>query len=100
MAMSLDAVLSMFRCCVYLGHSLRMWVLVSRVWLSHGHVSGSGERGRKDLRNSRCMRVRFDTVMRPKISRLSLRFLKWGVGLSEDLILFAIAYLPTLREAY
>ena len=99
MAMSLDAALSIFRCCVYLGHSLKMWVLVSRVSSSHGHVFGSGERGRKELRNSPVYEcpVRH-CVMRPKISRLSLRFLKWGVGLSEGLILFEIAYLPTLGE--
>ena len=42
----------MLRCCSYLGHSSRMWVLVSRVSSSQGQVTGSGDRGRKDLRNS------------------------------------------------
>ena len=45
----------MLRCWLYLGHSSRMWDLVSRVLLLHGQVFGSGDRGRKDLRNSPCV---------------------------------------------
>ena len=47
-----EAVVRIFRCWLYLGHSVRMCVLVSGVALSHGHVFGSGDRGRKVRRNS------------------------------------------------
>ena len=48
----LEAFLRIFRCWLYLGHSVRMWVLVSGVVLSQGHVFGSRDRGRKARRNS------------------------------------------------
>jgi hypothetical protein len=44
--MYLDAFFSIFRCWSYLGHSLRIWLLVSMVSLSHGQVIGSGDRGK------------------------------------------------------
>ena len=44
----LEAFFRMFRCWLYLGHSVMMWFLSSRVTLSQGHVVGSGDRGRKE----------------------------------------------------
>ena len=43
----LEAFLSIFLWWVYLGHSVRMWFLVSRMVLSQGQLIGSGERGRR-----------------------------------------------------
>ena len=43
-----EALVSMLRCLVYLGHSLMIWLRVSRMLLSHGQWVGSWERGRKD----------------------------------------------------
>ena len=47
-----EAFVRIFRCWLYLRHSMRMCVLVSGVALSHGQVFGSGDRGRKMRRNS------------------------------------------------
>lgn len=44
--MYLEALVSMYWYWVYLGHSLRIWFLVSRVELLQGHMLESGERGR------------------------------------------------------
>ena len=44
----LDAFSSILLCWLYLGQSIRMWDLVSSVSLSHGHVVGSGDNGRKN----------------------------------------------------
>jgi hypothetical protein len=48
----LDAWTRMLRWLLYLGHSLMMWFLVSRISLLQGQWFGSGERGRKGCRNS------------------------------------------------
>ena len=51
-AIDLEALVRMLRCWLYRGHSLRICSLDSGVSSSHGHVVGSGERGRKNRRNS------------------------------------------------
>ena len=48
----LEALVSTLRWELYLGQSLMMWFLDSMVKSSHGHVMGSGDRGRKAWRNS------------------------------------------------
>ena len=47
-----DVLCRMWRCWVYLGHLWMMCSLVWNVWLSHGHVVGLLEFGRKFLWNS------------------------------------------------
>lgn len=53
-ARSLEPAVSNLRCLLYLGQSLMMWVLVSKMLTSQGQDVGSGERGRNlnDWRNS------------------------------------------------
>ena len=51
-ARCLEAFRRMCRYWAYLGQSLMMWFLDSRVLLSHGQFWGSGERGRNARRNS------------------------------------------------
>ena len=44
----LEALSRMFRCWLYLGHSVMIWFLSSRVTLSQGQEIGSGDKGRKE----------------------------------------------------
>lgn len=48
----LEALAKSFRCRWYLGQSLRMWFLVSRMSPSQGQVVGSADRRMNDWRNS------------------------------------------------
>ena len=88
----LEPLVRISRCWLYLGHSLRMWLLDSLAELSHGQVVGSVERGRKVWRNSPVYEcpVRH-WINRPNSSRLLLRFRKWLVGVSDGLSLLAMA---------
>ena len=51
-SMDREAFVRMSRCWLHPGHSLRMWLLDSRVSLSHGQEVGSVDNGRKERRNS------------------------------------------------
>ena len=95
----LEPLVRISRCWLYLGHSLRMWLLDSLAELSHGQVVGSVERGRKVWRNSPVYEcpVRH-WINRPNSSRLLLRLRKWLVGVSDGLSLLAMAKRPSLGE--
>ena len=88
----LDAFWRIWRCWVYLGHSRRIWFLVSRVSSLHGHAVGSGERGRKEFLNSPVYvwPVRHCST-RPNTSRLFLSFSKCLVGFRDGFSRFAMA---------
>ena len=97
----LDAFWRIWRCWVYLGHSRRIWFLVSRVSSLHGHAVGSGERGRKEFLNSPVYvwPVRHCST-RPNTSRLFLSFSKCLVGFRDGFSRFAMANLPTFGECF
>jgi hypothetical protein len=97
MCRELDAWTRMLRWLLYLGHSLMMWFLVSRISLSQGQWLGSGERGRKDRLNSPVYEwpVRH-WRRRPNTSRFPWRLRKWWVELREGEMRLATAYRPTL----